>query len=269
MAGLEEQISSGVRVSLPSDDPVSAGRIVTLRSQRIRVEAYHDNVRRAQTLLRETERALSGTIQVLTNLKEKAVMASNDTLSAQDRLDVAQEVDEAYESILDLANTKVEGRYLFSGARYDDPAFDVNGVYQGDDTEIELDVGEQERVTVNVLGDRAFQGNGDVFEVVRDLAAALRANDTAAIGRSLDDLEAVTEGVISARSDVGYRAAHLDQVAAMLDQRQITVATGLSSEEDTDMADAIAEYKLQEQALTAALGVSARIVQPTLMDFLK
>jgi flagellar hook-associated protein 3 FlgL len=131
LAKTQEQLSTGLQIVKPSDAPDKAALVTRLESELARNEGYQQTLKSVNVRLTAEETALKNTSDVMFRMKELAVQAGNDTLSAQDRQSIAVELNSLREQILSLANSQdSNGNYLFSGSRATEPAFgkDASGL---------------------------------------------------------------------------------------------------------------------------------------------
>src|SRR5690606_14141456 len=120
---------------------------------------------------------------------------------------------------------------------------------------------------VNVVGDEAF---GPVFEAMVALRDALMNDQPDEISNTiLGELDAAIDNLLRIRAEVGAKANRLEAAANRLHELDLNVSRVLSETEDVDVAKAIMELKMQENVYRLALASGARIIQPTLMDFLR
>lgn len=129
----------------------------------------------------------------------------------------------------------------------------------------------QEGVTLqtNVTGPEVFTQSVDLFQTLTTLRDALRANNTGAISSSLTTLDTGISQVSAALGSVGSRIQRIDGVKEIL-TNDITRMKGLLSRvEDDDYASTVLEFQRQQQLFQAALNAGAKLIQPSLMDFLK
>ena len=269
MNDLQNEIASGRRIHHPSDDPGDSAVAVKLHGDLARIADFRSSIERADHLLSETERALNGAVEVFTSVRERTIQGSNDVLNASDRHSLAVEVEHALISLRDLANTRYDDTYIFSGRLHDQPAFDAAGVYQGDSHEILLDVEEAHRVAVNIPGDEAFQNNVDAFQAVQDVIDGLRTDDGPAIRAAITNLDQAMSDLIDARTRIANRLVSMDHLVERLEIRDMDIHDHLATVESADLVESISEFSLKEHALTGALAAASRMVQPSLLDFLR
>ncbi|MFV0423624.1 flagellar hook-associated protein FlgL [Oleidesulfovibrio sp.] len=117
------QASSMKRINKPSDDPIGAARVLGYRDSIAAIQQYRNSVDTATSWLATADQTLTQVNTVLTRIKELAQQAATGTLDASNREQISFELREQYEQLINLANTEVEGRHIFSGHKTDKPAF--------------------------------------------------------------------------------------------------------------------------------------------------
>ncbi|MEK7286660.1 MAG: flagellar hook-associated protein FlgL [Nitrospirota bacterium] len=127
----QDQVSSGKRVSLASDDPVSAKKILNYNKMLAEMEQHQRNSLRAEDFLSATDSALNGVQDQIQKVAARAVEMSNPAMNSDDRRIVAREVQQIFDQITTLANTSHEGQFIFSGNQIDTAPFDFNQDWQG------------------------------------------------------------------------------------------------------------------------------------------
>ncbi len=120
---LAEKIASLKEINRPSDDPIGMNRVLNLRESRASVEQYTKNIDSCDSWLTITESKLSAAGDLLVKAREVAVAQSTATSSAEARSSEAGTVQQLIDEMLALANSKYEGRYLFSGAKTGETPF--------------------------------------------------------------------------------------------------------------------------------------------------
>lgn len=279
LARYQQQLASGKRVSRPSDDPVAIVGSLRLRSDLADIEQYSKNVDHALSWLSITETALGQAGELVQRARDLAVQGANGT-NPQSALDaIAEEVGQLLEQLVQVANTSQAGQYIFAGTEtgakpfaFDTTAAPYTVVYRGNGDVKETEVGMGITLPYNVTGPEAFfYGNGgSVFAALKQLYEHLRAGDTGAIsGQDIGDLEQALDHILSVRAEVGARVNRLEMTKARLEAAETNYTGLLSKVEDVDVAQAIMELKNQENVYRAALATGARIIQPTLADFLR
>ena len=164
----QAQVSTGLRIQQPSDDPVSAARIRELETSLSRLDQYEANGIIAQNRLALGEEVLTSVVDNLQRVRELAIQANNATQGAESHRAINIELRERLESLISLANsTDSSGRYMFSGFAEDVLPFAQSGtsiVYNGDQGQRMLQVSDSRFIAVTDSGSEVFQripnGNG-------------------------------------------------------------------------------------------------------------
>jgi flagellar hook-associated protein 3 FlgL len=165
----QHQVSTGLRINSPSDDPVAAARVAHLDASLARLDQYQANAIFARNQLGLEEEALAEAISHLQRIRELTLQGNSAGMSAGDRHVIASEIRQHREALLTIANTTdVDGRYLFAGYRESTTPFTVapggNVVYNGDQGQRTLQISDSRFVAINDSGAQVFQripeGNG-------------------------------------------------------------------------------------------------------------
>lgn len=160
LAGLQNQASSGKRITKPSDDPTASAKILANRTENKNLEQFDKGVFNAKTFLDSTESALSQLGDVLIRTKELAMQAASDTAGGMPREMIAAEVEQIYNSVVEMSNRRVGERYMFGGHKTATQPFTREGEYNGDDGEIKIPTNKGSFVAMNLSGDKVFLGRG-------------------------------------------------------------------------------------------------------------
>jgi flagellar hook-associated protein 3 FlgL len=165
----QHQVSTGLRINSPSDDPVAAARVAHLDASLARLDQYQANATFARNQLGLEEESLNEGIEHLQRIRELALQANNASMSSGDRSIVAAEIKQHRDALLSIANTTdVDGRYLFAGYRESATPFTTAAggsiVYNGDQGQRTVQISDSRFVAVNDSGAAVFQripeGNG-------------------------------------------------------------------------------------------------------------
>lgn len=130
----QTQLATGKKIHKPSDDPVGTTRVIKVKSDIVENLQYKDNVRDAKSWLDVSENSLMDTKDILQRVRELAVQGANDTYTAAETANIAQEIDQLIEELIVNANSTLAGRYLFSGFQTDKPLLNKDGTYNIDVT---------------------------------------------------------------------------------------------------------------------------------------
>lgn len=269
MDRLQEQLSSGRQLNRPSDDPVGMTYALRLRTNLKENEQYQQNVSDGLTWLENTDSALNEAGQALQRARELAVYGANSTHSQESRAAIAKEVAQIRQHLEAVANTEVAGRYLFSGTKTTTQPYSA-GVWQGNTAVRKYEIGPGVTVPVNVTGAEVFGDNSDsVFKTLQDLEAKLLAGDTAGVSAQIKEVDRWLDKNLTVRAEVGARVNRFQLAQTRLEDGFINFSALQTKVEDIDTAKVITELKMQEEVYRSALAAGARIIQPTLVDFLR
>jgi flagellar hook-associated protein 3 FlgL len=282
LARLQEQVATGRRITVPSDDPTGAVRSLTLRSNDDETTQSQLNLDLADGWLNATDIALQDVNSIIQRARELAVQGANETLSQQETKALSTEVDQLIGHAIQLANTRSGDRYIFGGFSTKAQPFDMLDMdgdvtetasaatawqYNGDNGEIQRAVAPGVKLGVNVTGDRVFP---QVFDVLIGIRDDLRNRFQTSLSEDrLDELDSVHDDVLDALGEVGAKGARLEITKRQLSAQHLNDTGLISLTENVDMSDAIIHLSAQEAALQASLATGARVIQPKLMDFLR
>lgn len=276
----QDRLSSGKEVRRPSDDPVRVTASLKLRSSLGEIEQYSKNVDDAKTWMEVTDSALANAIEILQTARERAVAGANGTLPQDSREAIAQEVAQLRDQLTQIANTNVGGRYIFGGTQTTEPPVGYDyptSVWNGNEKEIQYEIAAGVKVTVNTPGKKLFDSYDDggvsqpgAIAVLGELAKTLEdsSKSGADISKLIDEIDRVIGNFIIEQGKLGARENRMEMSANRLSQDEIQQTELLSQAEDVDVAKAIIELKNQENAYRTTLAAGARIIMPTLIDFL-
>lgn len=284
MSKLQEQMNSGKLVNRPSDDPVIAVKGMGYRVDLDKNAQYQRNMREAHTWLDSTDESLDQVGTSLIRIKELIIQAANDTNTPEDRQKINQEIGQLKEQFRDLANSKVGENYIFSGTNTNHPLFKADGTIEstvtGLDKNIDIDVFDGISIQINTNGRELFgkidefmiglEGIlGDINSTGVEIGNALGATITGADTSTIPGLDALLEKTLENRASVGAKQNRLELMENRLEIQEVNITKQMSLNEDTDYAKAITDMATTESIHQAALSVGAKIIQQTLVDFIR
>lgn len=394
----QNQLATGKKISVPSDDPVVAARALKLRTDVAEIDQYKKNAGDAHSWLDTTEDTLAKMGDILQRARELTVQGANGTNTASDTQKIESEVVQLKQQMIQLGNASYAGRYIFSGYKTDKKLLDeATGMFaiNVDNTEnIKFEIGIGDDININVLGGDLFNNGGiavgnssgittgnsnvaaltiaagsDSLNVNIDgtgaftvniptgsyadmnalagaiqtqintsplkpplataitvsaiggklqftsgttgptsnviintgastaaanlglatmtqvngttsqkgvliddfdkLITALDAGDTTALSGMLDNLDIDMNNLLRVRADAGARTNRIDLTSNRLDSDTTNFTKLMSDNEDVDMADTIMNLQNEQNVYRASLAGGAKIIQPSLIDFLR
>ncbi|WP_374717547.1 flagellar hook-associated protein FlgL [Neobacillus sp.] len=276
MAKYQEQLSTGKKITKPSDDPVVAVRSMYFRSSLNEIDQYKRNAEDGLSWMTSTDEALDEVISVLHRVRELTVQGLNGTNGGNDRKAIAEEINQLKEHLGEIANTQMAGRYLFAGTDVKNPPYglDDSGTEKGflskNEGKLELQVGPNNHVQINVSGVQVFNNDGDggIFKVLKNIVNEFQSENNQS-SDLLSKLDQQLDHVLQIRADLGARMNRMELSSTRLEGLELSAVSLLSKEEDADITKVIIDLKAQENVHRAALSAGARIIQPSLVDFLR
>ena len=270
----QQQLSSGMRIQKPSDDPFGTGQALLYQADLASNTQYQSNVNDGTSWLNATGTALSDMTSDVQRVRTLLVEAANTTEGTQGNQDIALEVSQLIDSIKTDGNTQYAGQYVFSGTKTSTAPYAVGGAdtYSGDTGAVSRQIGPGVQVQINlpgssVIGDGATSGS--LLNVLNTIVSDLNSNNTSALGTTdLSALDTASDNLSSAQATVGAVSNRLSTALSRLQSLQQSTTQLLSNDEDADMAQETINYSQQEAVYEAALKAGANIIQPSLMDFL-
>lgn len=270
----QDMTSTNKRINKPSDDPVGISSVMRYKSQTERNDQYLRNLTAIQGYLNATDSALSKINDVFQRARELAVQGANDTVPLDAKEAIAAEIDQLYDELVDLGNTQFGGVYIFNGYKTDSPPYTKANARNedADGNTLQLAISDGVSFPYNTTGKEVFglSTDGDnAFAILKDLAARLRADDAAGVDQLIGDIDTRMTKFQKVWADVGARQNRVDLIQNRLESANLNLAEMRSQTEDADMAEVITNLKMAEAVQRAALGVGARVLQPSLVDFLR
>lgn len=276
LARSQEQLSSGRLINRPSDSPTGTNDAMRLRAQLASDAQHARNASDGLSYLGHTDTTLTAMVDSVRRARDLIVQGASTGSSGPDaRAAIAAELKQIKESLVALANTEHLGRPLFGGTTTG-PAYGPTSPpappglqFDGNAEDVIRVIGAGMPVKVNVAGSEAFAVNGDdLFTLMDDTITAMTANP-AALSGSLSRVDALSNQMLSALADVGTRYGRVEGAMATLTDATLNNTAALSEVENVDIAKAIVDLQMAEVAHQAALGATARVLQPSLLDFLR
>ncbi|MCR9097757.1 MAG: flagellar hook-associated protein FlgL [bacterium] len=280
LARTQEQAATGLRINRPSDDPVDYRKVLFLKDASSQTSTYLRSIDLARVRLRATESALDGAEEVMSRAGALAVGAASSTnqnpgAAAALKTEVAQLFDE----VLSYANVRAPGGgYVFSGLDSASPAFTRAGdfgpgvtptvTFTGEASAIEVEIDDGVLIEVTRDGQAAFQGANDAFAALSRLWTGIDEGDVDEIRGAITDIESAREHLTQERTVLGGSDSKADSFEERLRLQEQNIATQVSFLEDADAFEVYSSLTAQETALQAALQVNARLLQPTLLDYI-
>lgn len=298
LSRLQEKISSGRNINRPSDDPVGLTRILDLSNTLRTDDRYNRNIEDAIAEVNTTDKALGSMVDLIHRAQELATQGANFSNNQSGRDAIALEIDQIINQLVQLGNTDINGKYIFAGMRTGAPPFsravgsdDI--VYAGtppaEDWQRTVEISRGIELPININGETMLgqvgvtaaaplpptfnAGSGGLFktliELKIDLQAAGDPNQLQEIRLRLDELSTDMNNVSAMQAVIGSVSNRLELTSGRIDERKSILTKQYAEIQEIDMPKTIADLNYQQNVFEASLGVTARMMQTSLMDFLR
>ena len=271
LAKLQEQMSTGRVLNRPSDSPTDTTSAMRIRSSIADVKQYGRNAADGNGWLTQIDSALTSANDQVLRARDLALQGANSGSSGPTaREALAAEVDQIRSGLIDTANSSYLGRPVFGGVTAGAKAYDSTGTYIGTAGAVNRTISAGTTIRVDVDGQQAFGASGSsVFDHLAALSTALRAGDQAGISASITALNADRDRITTTQTDVGSRQIRVEGAIQAASDDELKLNTSLSNVENADLPKTIVDLQMQQTAYQASLAATARVMQPSLLDFLR
>ncbi|GLY13937.1 flagellar hook-associated protein 3 [Kineosporia sp. NBRC 101677] len=259
---LQEQAASGKRINKASDDPTGAAISMQLRDQQAANTQYVRNADYANGQLATVDSTLQSIFSRLNQVRSN-IVATAGTSSEQSRSALSAQVVQLKGELQGLYNTQYQGRSIFGGTS---PVGAVaeDGTFTGDGNPVMVQLNSTSTVRVDVDG--ATIGAGE-FSGLLDTVAQDILDGSAA--QNLTAIDGLLNEVITATGQVGAIQNRVTSSTRAIESQNADLTVSLAQNEDIDYAEVLTRFSSQQVAYQAALGVTARLNQTSLLDFLQ
>ena len=283
-AALQKQAATGQRISKPSDDPRAMRRVLDLNSEIKALHQYRDNMNKVQEYTDVAYGSVSALKKISDRASEIATMA--DGMRGPDHMKAyAQEVNQMIEEAVRVANGKHRNVFMFSGTKTTTAPFEVSRntdgkistvTYKGNANIIQTDVAEFSSVSVNFLGEgpqgiiKNTTTGSDFIRNLISLRDNLETNNATAIKETdLVNLGKDESNFITHFSNIGAIQSRLETSDAISLKRLDALDPLISQEADVDLAQTLVRLNEIQNSYTAALQTGARLLQTSLLDYVR
>jgi len=280
----QQTISSGLKVTVPSDAPDEISGILQLYADIDRNSQVLTNLNLVKTETDTSESTLETAARIVERVRVLASQGAGTGQTAETRAVLAGEVQALFEQLVNASRTIVENRYVFSGDDDRNPPYQVdpanpNGVDRLTTAAATRQIQHPSGTSFTVAktaGEIFDHRNADdtlasdnVFAAVNGLRVALENNDQAGIDSSLAALRDAEDHLNTELSFYGTAQSKIDEAVDFANKLDVRLRTELSNLRDADLTEAILDLERNRTAEEAALGARAQMPQTSLFDFLR
>lgn len=288
MQKYHNQLTTGKEVTRPSDNPLLVAKIMDMDNNIMQNEQYNSNISDTLGWVQTQDSALGDATKTLQRIKDLMIYASNGSQSETDRLAIRDEVKMQVEHLGDILNTNFDGRYIFAGQETTTRPFDIG---ESPDTMIIYNdkPGAKENitreiatgVTIDIITDGSKitttenpkVENKDLGVLLGKIVEAIERGEEGDIenlsNEYLADIEAHTDNVVRVRTQIGAINNRLEAAEERNKGENLNLKKVLSEKEDVDIAEKYMEFLVMATVYQASLSTGAKILQPSILDYLR
>jgi flagellar hook-associated protein 3 FlgL len=296
---LQRQMTSGKEISKPSDDPTKVARAMQLQTDINTNTQYGQNITDASNWLNTTDTSLGQVGDVLQRIRELLVSSGDAAYGSDEQTAIKNEVNQKIGELTQIVNTNYDGRYIFGGSKgTSKPVVEIpdalnssnsnisyadkNGTaitsasdpisYNMINTKLSTEISHGVSMQYNVTATDIMKINSstDLSQVFSNITSHLDSGNTSSLtGQDLTDVTDAITNVLRLRSEVGAKSNRMDSAKSKNEDESSNMTEILSNTEDIDITKKTMEYATMQTVYTASLQTSAKVLQPTLMDYLK
>jgi flagellar hook-associated protein 3 FlgL len=260
-------------------------RVLDGRSSLAAIDQYVENIKQGKSRLEITETTLEQVDDLVQQAGDLARANSGEEITADQREFAAENIKEIYDHIMQLANSRFGGRYMFAGYQTDEAPFtrdadgtastadDYTAAYNGDSGSFQIPIADNIKVSVDADGRNYFgDGASGVFSELQKLINGLENADltagTAQIRETVDPLEAAHVQIMNKRSEGAPKQYRLEASEQYWTNFKSKVQEAMGRDEDADITRVAVELNNLKTAYETSMAAAAKIIQRGLVDFL-
>lgn len=308
MQKLQSQLSSGKEIRKPSDNPFKVARSMQLNTDIQANKQYNENIKDTLNWLDATDTALDQVTNVFQRVRELMVSAGNAAYGSDEKKAIKDEINQKVEELSQILNTNFDGKYIFGGTKgtskpmgvvtdangnktlfysgkegevLDETSGDTNQLNQLNMLKSKLNVEISPGVTIeyNVTSSELLKFTNDkgksinVGDLLKDIVSNLDSKDSTeaakVTGENLEDITSTLSNLLKVRAEVGAKQNRMEAAQTKNEEENFNMTEILSKTEDIDITEKMMEYSTMQTVYMASLQTSAKVLQPTLMDYLR
>lgn len=302
MSKINQQISTGKVINTVSDDPHKAIKIMNMNSEIKYNEKYNYNIDETVGWMNNTDSSLEAVGNLLGEIKETILKVGNGTYSQNEMKSLNADMNEKIKQLADTLNSTHGGKYLFGGSSVDDAPItvienpdgsvklefskDKNGQIIPNTNDLKADISSGVNIDYNVSVGEIFNitdANGNkvnLLDEINNLSTLMNdiANgdeQTAQVAKEtlMNDtkgkIDTLFDHVVNQRTTLGVRVNTAEKIKEFNEENIINLKAILSQDQDTDVVEKFIELKSAEMIYQASIQVGAKLIQPTILDYMR
>jgi len=270
-----QQVSTTKLYSRPSDDASASSRAALLQDQLDQMNTFDRGIEDARSRLSVADTKAGQAMDIYHRITELATEAASSLNSGSSRQSIREEVLSLQSELVGVANSKYLGNPVFAGLGASNAvAFNAGTstwTFSGTPADrLTRRVAPGETVDASVTASELFSnGTTDIFTVLDGLATSLANNDTPGIQASLDQVASLQSTLSAAQARIGTSVNRVEDASTRNSAVKLSLTDELSSVQNVDLSVAVTDQNRLSVAYQAALGVTAKASQQTLLDWLR
>jgi flagellar hook-associated protein 3 FlgL len=274
MDNSQNQLATGRRINKPSDDPVGIAFGLRYRSEIAANDQYESNANAAVSWMDYTDVTLGQAGDVLQRIRELTVQASSGTNSAESLTAIKSEVTQLAEQMITIGNSEFNGKQVFNGQQTDKKPYTLENAEneETDQQNINFELGAGVKIGISVNGNQVFGKAGapdNLFKVLKDIQTSMDSGDYKSLTEDIGRIDKSMDAFLETRADIGAKSNRIEMIQNRLNDIGINLQTLQSKTEDADVAAVITSLKTDENVYNSSLDVGAKLIKPSLIDFLR
>lgn len=302
MSKINQQISTSKVINTVSDDPHKAIKIMNINNEIKYTEKYNYNIDESVGWMNTTDGALDNVGNLLGEIKETILKVGNGTYSQNEMKSLNEDMNEKIKQLADTLNSTHGGKYLFGGSSVDDVPItvienpdgtvklefskDKNGQTIPNTDDLKADISSGINIDYNIsVGEilNIKDGNGNTVNLLdeinnlstlmNDIAngdeqTAAKAKETL-LNDTKGKIDTLFDHVVNERTSLGVRVSTAEKIKELNDEDILNIQDVLSKTQDTDVVEKFIELKSAEMIYQASIQVGAKLIQPTILDYIR
>lgn len=276
ISNLEGQLSSGLALNKPSDNPVAVTQVLSLSNQASQISSWQANINTAQSWLGTASGTLNSVISAMQSARTLLLQAANQgTQDTTSYKAIGQQLMSISNNLLALANTQYEGRSLFAGTSASQQAYDSSGNYLGNSDAPTVIVGpgagSGQAIDLSVTGPAVFgSGSGNIFTTLSNVASALSSGTptSSQISGAITALDNNLATGEQASATIGNSALEVSNMASALTQQLTSIQNSQAQLQNINIPLATTQLNNEITNYQAALWAASRAIPETLQQFI-
>lgn len=302
MSKINQQISTGKVINTVSDDPHKAIKIMNINNEIKYTEKYNYNIDESVGWMNTTDGALDNVGNLLGEIKETILKVGNGTYSQNEMKSLNEDMNEKIKQLADTLNSTYGGKYLFGGSSVDDAPItvienpdgtvklefskDKNGQTIPNTDDLKADISSGINIDYNIsVGEilNIKDGNGNTVNLLdeinnlstlmNDIAngdeqTAAKAKETL-LNDTKGKIDTLFDHVVNERTSLGVRVSTAEKIKEFNDDNIINMKSVLSLDQDTDHVEKFIELQSAQLVYQASIQVGAKLIQPTILDYIR